>query len=56
MIKLIDGLHEAENRRKNAVPSTVPFHQAAKDEMTIASEIWDSARINDEDTPRRSAT
>jgi hypothetical protein len=32
MIEQIDALHEAENRRKNAIPSTPAFHQAAQDE------------------------
>ena len=52
MMDRLDALHEAEDRRKSAVPSTPPFHQAAKDEMVIASEIWNSARQSDQDTPR----
>ena len=52
MVERIDALHEAEGRRKNATPSTPAFHQAAKDEKVIATDIWDSARMSDEDTPR----
>ncbi|HUP83297.1 MAG TPA: hypothetical protein VM284_03805 [Candidatus Limnocylindria bacterium] len=52
MANRIDALHEAENRRRLATPSTPPFHAAAKDEKAIAAEIWDSARMSDEDTPK----
>ena len=52
MEERIDALHEAETRRRMAVPSTPPFHEAAKDEKAIAAEIWDSARQSDEDTPQ----
>ena len=51
MEERIDALHEAETRRRAAVPSTPPFHQAAQDEKAIAAEIWDTARQSDEDTP-----
>ena len=54
MMGRLDALHEAEGRRRDAVPSTPAFHQAAKDEMAIATEIWDSARVSDEETPRAS--
>jgi hypothetical protein len=33
-----------------AVPSSDPFHEAARDEIKIASEIWDSARVIHGDT------
>ena len=52
MAQQIDDLHEAEQRRKLATPSTSPFHEAAQDEMRIASEIWNNARVSDEETPR----
>lgn len=52
MMERIDALHEAEGRRKQSVPSTPDFHQAARDEMATAAEIWDSARISDEETPK----
>lgn len=52
MEERIDALHEAETRRRMAVPSTPPFHEAARDEKAIAAEIWNSARQSDEDTPQ----
>jgi hypothetical protein len=52
MIERIDALNEAEARRASGVPSTPSFHDAAKDEARIAGEIWDSALVNDNDTPR----
>lgn len=52
MTERLDALHEAEGRRRSAVPSTEPFHQAAQDEKAIAADIWHSARMNDEDTPQ----
>jgi hypothetical protein len=51
MVEWIAKLHEAEERRSLAVPSTLPFHVAARDEQQIASEIWEAARSSDEDTP-----
>ncbi|HUR16539.1 MAG TPA: hypothetical protein VMZ33_04595, partial [Candidatus Limnocylindrales bacterium] len=53
MMERMDALKKAEHRRKTAEPSTPSFHQAAKDEMVIATDIWDSARQSDEDTPQR---
>lgn len=52
MEERIDALHEAETRRRMAIPSTPPFHEAAQDEKAIAAEIWDSARQSNEDTPQ----
>jgi hypothetical protein len=40
MVDRIDALKEAEQRRKNAAPSSEPFHQAVRDEKAIAAEIW----------------
>lgn len=51
MIERIGSLREAENRRANARPSTLPFHEAARDTQEIASDIWEAARSSDEDTP-----
>lgn len=51
MVEWIGKLHEAEGRRANATPSTLPFHLAARDTQEIASEIWEAARSSDEDTP-----
>jgi hypothetical protein len=52
MREWIAKLKEAEVRRSLAVPSTLPFHIAARDEQEIASEIWEAARSSDEDTPQ----
>ena len=51
MVEWIDKLQEAEARRANSTPSTLPFHVAARDTQEIASEIWEAARSSDEDTP-----
>ena len=51
MVEWIAKLHEAEARRANSTPSTLPFHVAARDTQEIASEIWEAARSSDEDTP-----
>jgi hypothetical protein len=53
MINRIESLHDAEARRATETPSTTQFHEAAKEEKQIATEIWDMARLSDEDTPRR---
>ena len=45
-------LDEAVGRRANATPSTVPFHEAARDAQEIAAQIWEAARSSDEDTPK----
>ncbi len=45
-------LDDAERRRANATPSTVPFHEAARDTQEIAAQIWEAARSSDEDTPK----
>ena len=51
MVERIGRLREAEDRRANATPSTLPFHEAARDTQEIASDIWEAARSSDEDTP-----
>ena len=51
MVERIGSLREAEHRRANATPSTLPFHEAARDTQEIASDIWEAARSSDEDTP-----
>ena len=53
MVGRIDALRDAEQRRHAAVPSTDEFHRAAKDEMTIAHEIFDVGWVSDQETPRR---
>lgn len=52
MLEQMDALKEAEGRRSSATPSTEAFHRAAQDEKGIASEIWESARQSDSDTPQ----
>ena len=52
MVERIGSLQEAESRRSHATPSTLPFHEAARDTQEIASEIWEAARESDEDTPQ----
>ena len=51
MVEWMAKLHEAEGRRAQATPSTLPFHVAARDTQEIAAEIWEAARSSDEDTP-----
>ena len=51
MVERIGRLREAESRRAHATPSTLPFHEAARDTQEIASDIWEAARSSDEDTP-----
>ena len=55
MIEWIGKLHEAEDRRSHATPSTLMFHVAARDTQEIAAEIWEAARSSDEDTPETDA-
>ncbi len=55
MVERIGKLQEAESRRSRATPSTLPFHEAARDTQEIASEIWEAARESDEDTPETAA-
>jgi hypothetical protein len=52
MAERIGKLHEAESRRSHATPSTLPFHEAARETKDIASDIWEAARQSDEDTPQ----
>jgi molecular chaperone GrpE (heat shock protein) len=51
MIERLDALHSAEEERHGNTPSTPEFHDAAKREMAIALDIWDAARMSDQDTP-----
>jgi hypothetical protein len=52
MVRWMAELKEAEGRRSHATPSTLPFHQAARDSQKIAAKIWENARSSDEDTPQ----
>jgi hypothetical protein len=55
MVEWIAKLQAAERRRSTATPSTAPFHEAARETEEIAAEIWESARVSDEDTPQTAA-
>jgi hypothetical protein len=55
MVDSLARLDEAEDRRAHATPSTLPFHEAARDTQEIAAEIWEAARSSDEDTPETEA-
>jgi cation transport regulator ChaB len=47
----IDRLHEADDRRSRATPSTLDFHAATRDTEEIAADIWEQARRGDRDSP-----
>ena len=51
MAENIDRLHEADDRRSRATPSTLDFHAATRDTEEIAADIWEQARRGDRDTP-----
>jgi signal transduction protein with GAF and PtsI domain len=51
MLRRIDDLKEAESRRLAEMPSSAPYHAAAKDETEIAADIWGTAELNDKGTP-----
>src|SRR4051794_10371999 len=51
MVTLLDEIHEAEMRRQAAEPSSREFHRAAQDEMALATQVWDAARMSDEEVP-----
>ena len=53
MLDNLDRLHEAEDRRAHAIPSTPDFHDATRDTQEIAADIWHEARRGDLDTPQR---
>ena len=55
MTEWMARLDDAEDRRAHATPSTLPFHEAARDTQEIAAEIWEAARSSDEDTPKTDA-
>jgi hypothetical protein len=55
MVERIGKLQEAESRRAHATPSTLPFHEAARETQEIAGVIWEAARHSDEDTPEAEA-
>ena len=47
----LSRLHEAEDRRSHATPSTPDFHLATQDTEVAAADIWEQARRADRDTP-----
>ena len=51
MVDNMTRLHEADQRRARATPSTPEFHQATRDTEDIAADIWEQARRGDRDTP-----
>jgi hypothetical protein len=53
MAEQLDKLKAAERERAESQPSTPPYHEAAKEEADIASEIWSDAVDMDRRTPRR---
>jgi hypothetical protein len=53
MLDNLDRLHDAEDRRAQAIPSTRAFHEATRDTQEIAADIWREARRGDLDTPQR---
>jgi hypothetical protein len=47
----IDALHDAEQRRRSETPSSDRYHEAAREEAAIAHDVFESSRLNDEETP-----
>jgi hypothetical protein len=54
MMERIDALRRAEERRSTLQASTDEYHAAAKEELQIASDIWEAATIHDRDIPDHS--
>jgi hypothetical protein len=52
MVTNIARLHEADERRAKAIPSTPDFHAATQDTEDIAADIWEQARRGDRDGPQ----
>ena len=55
IVEWIAKLQEAESRRAHASPSTPQFHEAARETEEIAAEIWEAARVSDEEIPQTEA-
>ena len=51
MVDNIERLHDADDRRARATPSTPDFHAATQDTEAIAADIWEQARRGDRDSP-----
>ena len=51
MVDSMERLHDADDRRARATPSTPEFHEATRDTEEIAADIWEQARRGDGDSP-----
>jgi hypothetical protein len=51
MVDNMERLHDADDRRARATPSTAEFHAATRDTEEIAADIWEQARRGDRDSP-----
>ena len=51
MLANMARLHDADDRRLRATPSTAAFHAATRDTEDIAADIWEQARRGDRDAP-----
>ena len=52
MVEHMKALKDAETRRKSETPSTDEYHEAAREEQSIAADIWNATRKLDKDTPK----
>lgn len=52
MAEQLAALRRAEEKRRTEEPSSEPYHDAARKEMRIASEIFGAAQLSDEE-PRK---
>jgi len=52
MVDNMARLHDADDRRARARPSTHAFHAATQDTEEIAADIWEQARRGDLDSPQ----
>ena len=51
MADRLDDLKEAESRRATSTPSSEPYHEAVREEQSIAADIWREAREMDTSSP-----
>ena len=51
MVDNIERLHDADDRRARATPSTAEFDAATRDTEEIAADIWEQGRRGDRDSP-----
>lgn len=52
MTDSLTQLHDADERRARATPSTPDFHAATQDTEDIAADIWEQARRGDREGPQ----